>query len=68
LPQPGPIEPAPTTSAVFPLSRSIDFSVCLMTHYRSRDRAKRNPARPVLQSLQSPRAIDGIASRWRRRA
>jgi hypothetical protein len=24
LPQPGPIEPAPTTSAVFPLSRSID--------------------------------------------
>src|SRR3984957_17724116 len=26
LPQPGPIEPAPTTSAVFPLSRSIDFS------------------------------------------
>src|SRR6266404_4842376 len=26
LPQPGPIEPAPTTSAVLPLSRSIDFS------------------------------------------
>src|SRR6478736_10435174 len=30
LPQPGPIEPAPTTSAVFPLRRSIDDyrSVC----------------------------------------
>src|ERR1700681_1843646 len=27
LPQPGPIEPAPTTSAVLPLSRSIDFSL-----------------------------------------
>jgi hypothetical protein len=26
LPQPGPIEPAPTTIAVLPLSRSIDFS------------------------------------------
>src|ERR1700710_1102688 len=25
LPQPGPIEPAPTTIAVLPLSRSIDF-------------------------------------------
>src|SRR6476661_4194022 len=25
LPQPGPIEPAPTTIAVFPLSRAIDF-------------------------------------------
>src|SRR5437764_14304770 len=28
LPQPGPIEPAPTTIAVLPLSRSIDFSLC----------------------------------------
>jgi hypothetical protein len=30
FPQPGPIEPAPTTSAVFPLSRSIENyrSVC----------------------------------------
>src|ERR1700692_2315828 len=27
LPQPGPIEPAPTTKAVLPLSRSIDFSL-----------------------------------------
>src|SRR5712675_2217308 len=27
LPQPGPIEPAPTTIAVLPLSRSIDFSL-----------------------------------------
>jgi hypothetical protein len=26
LPQPGPIEPAPTTIAVLPLSRSIDLS------------------------------------------
>jgi hypothetical protein len=25
LPQPGPIEPAPTTIAVLPLSRCIDF-------------------------------------------
>src|ERR1700719_3991779 len=27
LPQPGPIEPAPTTTAVLPLSRCIDFSL-----------------------------------------
>ena len=27
LPQPGPIEPAPTTIAILPLSRSIDFSL-----------------------------------------
>src|SRR5882724_900131 len=27
LPQPGPIEPAPTTIAVLPLSRSIEFSL-----------------------------------------
>src|ERR1700681_2048939 len=27
LPQPGPIEPAPTTIAVLPLSRSIDLSL-----------------------------------------
>jgi hypothetical protein len=27
LPQPGPIEPAPTTIAVLPLSRTIDFSL-----------------------------------------
>jgi hypothetical protein len=26
LPQPGPIEPAPTTIAILPLSRSIRFS------------------------------------------
>ena len=31
LPQPGPIEPAPTTIAVLPLSRSIDFfSLCVL--------------------------------------
>src|ERR1700722_12719823 len=29
LPQPGPIEPAPTTMAIFPLSRSIGFSLLL---------------------------------------
>src|SRR5438046_785081 len=31
LPQPGPIDPAPTTIAVLPLSRSIDFlSLCVL--------------------------------------
>ena len=29
LPQPGPIDPAPTTIAILPLSRSIDFSLVL---------------------------------------
>src|SRR3984893_6906932 len=32
LPQPGPIEPAPTTIAVLPLSRSIAFSRYLFCH------------------------------------
>src|ERR1700761_5206030 len=31
LPQPGPIEPAPTTIAVLPLSRSIDVSLVLLS-------------------------------------
>src|SRR2546428_10119284 len=30
LPQPGPIDPAPTTIAVLPLSRCIDFSPLLL--------------------------------------
>src|ERR1700740_3699523 len=35
LPQPGPIEPAPTTIAVLPLSRCIDFSlICLLSRTR----------------------------------
>src|SRR5450631_2903815 len=39
LPQPGPIEPAPTTIAVLPLSRSIDFSPCLPSIFLVRARA-----------------------------
>src|SRR3954453_13579382 len=31
LPQPGPIEPAPTTIAILPLSRCIDFSPSLLS-------------------------------------
>jgi hypothetical protein len=34
LPQPGPIEPAPTISAVLPFSRSMEFSLCFY-RYRS---------------------------------
>src|ERR1700687_3684867 len=39
LPQPGPIEPAPTTIAVLPLSRSIDFSPLLFSFLHSPDAA-----------------------------
>src|SRR4051812_24957186 len=41
LPQPGPIEPAPTTIATLPLSRSIAFLPCCCSG--SPDGAKRNP-------------------------
>src|SRR3978361_760681 len=40
LPQPGPIEPAPTTIAVLPLSRCIDFLLLRLlriTHAHRRD-------------------------------
>src|SRR6202035_3261307 len=43
LPQPGPIEPAPTTTAVLPLSRCIDFSPIFIVEACSPDGAKRNP-------------------------
>src|SRR6478735_502951 len=42
LPQPGPIEPAPTTIATLPLSRPIAFLLCFSC---SPDGAKRNPGR-----------------------
>src|SRR5258707_15544192 len=44
LPQPGPIEPAPTTIAVLPLSRSIDFLLPVSFSFScSPGEAKRNP-------------------------
>src|ERR1700716_1799328 len=39
LPQPGPIEPAPTTIAILPLSRSIDFSLFSVVEACSPDQA-----------------------------
>src|SRR6202790_2662296 len=39
LPQPGPIEPAPTTIAILPLSRSIDFSLFNVVEACSPDEA-----------------------------
>src|SRR4030081_2920379 len=44
LPQPGPIEPAPTTIAVLPLSRSIDFSLLnIVDDLVARMERQRNP-------------------------
>src|SRR6202022_4377104 len=39
LPQPGPIEPAPTTIAILPLSRCIDFSLFNVVEACSPDQA-----------------------------
>src|SRR6202049_1201010 len=47
LPQPGPIEPAPTTIAVLPLSRCIDFSlICLLSLARPHRRGIRAERMP----------------------
>src|ERR1700686_4378083 len=60
LPQPGPIEPAPTTIAVLPLSRCIDFSlICLLPLARPHRRgigAERMP-----EYLRQRTAIAGAA-------
>src|SRR5262245_61079162 len=71
LPQPGPIDPAPTTIAVLPLSRFIEFSVLLLfahTHGRdvSPDRMAQNfRQRPAFAAhAQPPFACGaGIAQR-----
>jgi hypothetical protein len=59
LPQPGPIEPAPTTIAVLPLSRSIAFSRSVLScfvnahgDHVSTDRiAENSPPRPNFFAL-----------------
>src|SRR4030081_2148136 len=55
LPQPGPIEPAPTTIAVLPLSRSIDFSLYDLLNCKlelsvqsSHQKSRREPSKPKL--------------------
>src|SRR3954463_14220932 len=64
LPQPGPIEPAPTTIAVFPLSRCIDFSLISFS-YRSPDEAKRNPGAVQRQPRISQASHPGYGSHTR---
>src|SRR5580698_3633625 len=71
LPQPGPIDPAPTTIAVLPLSRSIDFSLfnpvffaVAHSRYISTDRTFENlrqgPAVAIMAQAPFPRGA-GIA-------
>src|ERR1700709_410771 len=64
LPQPGPIEPAPTTIAVLPLSRCIETSCC------SPDEPLRNPGYGLhafivvtLAPTENPKIPDSVRQR-----
>jgi hypothetical protein len=61
LPQPGPIDPAPTTIAVLPLSRSIDFSRLMISlKDRSADAALASLLRTAVPIIQKSQA-QGLA-------
>src|SRR6266478_3716246 len=55
LPQPGPIEPAPTTIAVLPLSRGIEVSLNLLSFARAHRRDV--GANPKAENLRQRAAL-----------